>query len=478
MAAQSRPTSVTVRDVRSVWGPPLEVPVGAHVTALVGPNRAGSTTLLFALAAAHDPGVAFVPDRDLPRRRDGQRRSEGAPHVEVTFDDQTSATVSWDVHRGTRTVEGPFVEGNVVLAQVADTPRDLLRAARIDGHDESARRSLASHVRDVARALLPEVATVEVDDELMVRVRDDTGVLLPVPQTRTMTALGLALHLAEAGTPVALVGVEAPEAFLHPAAQEALARLLTEIAGILATPVVVATSSPFVLPRVATTTVVALARDAIGRTRVVGSAAGDRPQAELLGGLLRDTGLAAVLDRRGQVPADARAVLITEGGTDVAYLSTVARVLGREPVLDGVVLLPAGGAMGAALAAIVLRAEVDVPLVVLLDHDDAGRRARDTLVSRFEFDRSRQVVTYADVVDGVPPGVDAEALFATELVRRFVALHGETVSAGERTYGQLVHVLLTSSGKSEFVPWVAEHAEPDDLTLWNDLLDLLEERLP
>jgi putative ATP-dependent endonuclease of the OLD family len=293
-----------------------------------------------------------------------------------------------------------------------------------------------------------------------------------------MVALGLALHLSELGSPAVAVVVENPDAFLHPAGQEEIAALLLHVAERTGAPVIVTTASPFAIPREPQAMVVALARDAGGRTGVIGAAQGDATQARLLGGLLGDSGLAAVLDRHGRVPPDARGVIIVEGGTDEAYLRTAAVTLGREQVLTDVVIEPSGGAMGAALAAIVLRAEVDVPLLVLLDHDDAGRRARRTLVSRFGFDRAREVVTYADVYEGHPAGVVAESLFDQDLVRRFVRERGRSASQGERTVHGLTHVELTSSGKAAFVGWLATHVQPQHLERWDALLDLLAERLP
>jgi hypothetical protein len=133
--------------------------------------------------------------------------------------------------------------------------------------------------------------------------------------------------------------------------------------------------------------------------------------------------------------------------------------------------------MAAAIAAVVLRAETDVPLLVLLDHDDPGRRARDTLVQRFRFDRAREVLTYADVFEGGPPGVEAETLFDVGLVRRFVRERGPSAVRGERRLHALEHIDLTSSGKSAFVGWLAAHADPQHLQRWGDLLDLLDDRL-
>jgi 5S rRNA maturation endonuclease (ribonuclease M5) len=461
-----------VRDLRSVWGPPLELPLGQLVTVLVGPNRAGTSNLAWAIAVALDPDRRYRPERDRPRTHDGH------PQVQLKRADGRSGVVHWDPATGERHVAGPVPQGHVVLARVHETPRDLLRRAPLDLTDAASRDRLATAVLTVARTLLPEVAEVVVPEDLAVAVHDDLGSTLPVPETRAMVALGLAHDLADRDTPPVAVVIEGPDAFLHPAAQEAVAEHLVTTAAAHAVPVVITTSSPFAIPRVAEATVVAVARDAGGRTDLVGSAAGDATQARLLGGLLRDAGLAAVLDRVGQIPADTRAVLIVEGGTDEAYLRTAAAILGREAVLADVVIRPSGGAMGAALSAIVLRAELDVPLLVLLDHDDAGRRARSTLVSRFGFDRGGEVVTYADVFEGHPAGVEAETLFDLELLRRFVRERGRSASHGERTTHGIRQVPLTSSGKAAFVSWLAAHGQARHLARWEALLDLLADRLP
>jgi hypothetical protein len=439
---------------------------------LVGPNRAGTSNLAWAVAVALDPDRRYRPERDRPWRHDGH------PQVRLRRADGQRGTVRWDPATGERHVEGPLPQGHVVLARVHETPRDLLRRAPLDLDDDATRVQVAAAVLTVARTLLPEVAEVVVPADLAVAVHDDLGSTLPVPETRAMVALGLAHHLAERDRPPVAIVIESPDAFLHPAAQEAIAEQLVATATVIGVPVVITTSSPFAIPRVADATVVAVARDVGGRTDLIGSATGDATQARLLGGLLRDAGLAAVLDRVGQVPPDTRAVLIVEGGTDEAYLRTVATTLGREEVLEDVVIRPSGGAMGAALGAIVLRAELDVPLLVLLDHDDAGRRARSTLVSRFGFDRGEEVVTYADVYEGHPAGVEAETLFDLELLRRFVRERGRSASHGERTIHGIRQVPLTSSGKAAFVSWLAAHGQRRHLERWDALLDLLAARLP
>jgi hypothetical protein len=469
--------AVRIRDVRSVWGPPLEVPIGDRVTVLVGPNRAGTSNVAWAIVAALDPDLAFRPSRDLPR--DHGRTADARPVVELIWDDGRRSEVRWDRDTGAPHVGGwPIPPGRVVHSHIHETPRDVLRrlADELDGDGD--RTALAATIRDTCRRVLPEVDDVRIRDDLAVEVHDDLGTVLPVPEIRALVTIGIARHLVERGQPPAAVLVESPEAFLHPAGQEAAAHLLDELADDAGAPVLITTSSPFTIPRVAATQVVSLARDASGRTGLVGAARGHETQARLLGGLLRDGGLAAVLDRVGQVPPGTRGVLLVEGGTDEAYLRLAADRLDRSELLDDVVVRPAGGAMAAAIAAVVLRAETDVPVVVLLDHDEPGRRARDTLVSRFHFDRTREVLTYADVFEGSPPGVEAETLFDIGLVRRFVRERGRSASHGERHLHTLEHVDLTSSGKAAFVSWLEVHADPEHLARWGDLLDLLDERWP
>jgi 5S rRNA maturation endonuclease (ribonuclease M5) len=477
---------LAVRDLRSVWGPPLEVPLGERVTVLVGANRAGSSNVAWSLAVALDPERRFVPGRDLPRvARD---HIDLHPGVEVAWpstgggDDTSRHGVTFDRDRGTRACTSTSdLGGMVVFSGVEHTPRDALRHAAAAGaltlDDEPTRARVAAGLLATMQRILPEIEHVGIDRKLHLVATDDRGGRIPVPELRALTALGLAVELAGAGHPPVATVVEAPEVLLHPAAQEAVGALLLHVAQVTAAPVLVTTTSPFVIPRVATTRVVALARDAAGRTQVAGHARGDEPQARVLGGLLRDHGLATVLDRLGQLPPGTRAALIVEGGTDEAYLRQAADTLGRAELLEDVVVLPGGGAMGAASAAIVLRAESAVPLLVLLDHDDAGRRARDTLVSRFDFVRGDEVLTYADVFDGGPLGVEAETLFDLELLRRFVAERGRAASHGERRIHGLDHVRLTSSGKSAFVGWLRTNVAPAHLERWAALLDLLAERL-
>ena len=171
-------------------------------------------------------------------------------------------------------------------------------------------------------------------------------------------------------------------------------------------------------------------------------------------------------------------VVVVEGGTDEAYLGIAAQALGRAEDVARLAVEPAGGALPAALQAVVLRAETDLPVLVLLDNDDAGRRAKQTLVSRFGFTNRTEVTTYAEVVPDHPLGTEAEDLFDWRLVERFVEEMGDEAIRGKRVLrADEWHFDLSLAAKSAFVGWVREHAGPEHCARWGALLELLAERI-
>lgn len=426
-----RPASVLTLPANSS-GPlraPLSIPVATRCTTLVGPNASGKSNVLDALAAIlrtdrPDAAVIHVP--------------AGAVAVELA--------------------------GQVLGDDAGPLPTIWLEEARL---------------------VVPEVTSVVVDlPGGTLSAQDRHGLTFSASAgLRASLALALARTLAAQGHAIGAILVEEPGAFLHPAAQEALRERLTAVSALLGAPILVTSESPFVIPRGADDLVIALARSTQGHPEVVGEAAGDDPHASLIGGLFRDPGLGAVLDRAARLVPGTRGIVVFEGGTDEAYLRLAADVLGRADALEGLAIVPAGGASAAALQAVVLRAETDLPLLVILDNDEPGHTARDTLIRRLGFEKRREATTYAEVLPGYPPDTEAEDMFDHRFVARFVEEAGPDAISGKRIlYGRddddaVWHYDLTSASKSAFVRWAREHAEPDDVPGWADLLDLLAERL-
>jgi 5S rRNA maturation endonuclease (ribonuclease M5) len=475
--------AVRVRDHRTVRDAPVDLRLGTAVTVLVGPNLAGKSNLARAVAAALDERVPFDLERERPAAR-----PDAVPSVELHYHDRThgraSATtvrVSWPL--GQRVVDvRPALDveaGPPVLGWAEDGPADVLaRVADVLADEDPA--ALAADLLPTLRRVLPEVARIELPTGAggEVHVVDRDGFPVGDHVVRATFAAAVAAHLVRLGADVPAVVVEEPEAFLHPGAQERLRDELVEVGVAADAPVLLTSESPFVVPRVADTRVVSVARDPSGRTRVVGEAAGDEPQAPLLGGLFRDGGIAAVLDRTMRIPPTATGVVVVEGGTDEAYLRLAARALGREDEVARLAIEPAGGALPAALQAVVLRAETSLPVLVLLDNDEQGRRAKQTLTSRFGLTNRGEVTTYAEVVPDHPVGTEAEDVFDWRLVERFVDEVGEEALRGKRVLrADEWHFDLTLSAKGAFVAWLEEHLEAAHCERWGVVLDLLAERL-
>lgn len=478
---------MVVSGIRSITDP-VEIVFGRAATVLVGPNLSGKTNVARAVLLALDPSRQLDPARDLPRIAAGvEGRVDGGhvPSITCTFGERDRGRhrtrelqVSWQ--DGVRVVlpHDDVVTGAVVVAQAGRGCVEALVPVveMLDvGADE-----LAKDVLPTLRRVIPEVHRVTISfDPASVEVHDRAGFVI---EDRVMAATfgaALAGHLVRRGRDVTVVVIEEPESFLHPAAQEALRDELVEVAVAADAPVLITTASPFVVPRTAESRVIALARDVRGATRVVGEATGNEAQARLLGGLFRDTGLALVLDRSGTIPPGVDGVLVVEGGTDKAYLEIAADVLGRRDELDRLAIHTGGGALPAALHAIVMRAETDVPLFVLLDNDDPGQTAKLTLTGRFEFTNRREVTTYAEVLDDHPQGAEAEDIFDWRFVDRFVEEQGEGAIRGKRILsGDHWHFDLVTSAKSAFVGWAREHATTTDVARHAALLDLLLERIP
>ena len=127
-------------------------------------------------------------------------------------------------------------------------------------------------------------------------------------------------YLAEQSRRSLVLAVEEPEAFLHPAAQEAIMEQLQDLATRSDVSLLVTTHSPYVLSRRSDASITELRKRPDGVTSKAAVCAGDQSHAELIGSLYRDAGMAGVLERALTIPVGTRAVVITEGYTDGEFL--------------------------------------------------------------------------------------------------------------------------------------------------------------
>jgi predicted ATP-dependent endonuclease of OLD family len=272
--------------------------------------------------------------------------------------------------------------------------------------------------------------------------------------------------------------VEEPEAFLHPAAQEALKDDLEALAKREEVTLLVTTHSPFVVSRAPSARVIALSKDDKGRTRLAGQAAGNEPHASLLGGLFRDAALPDILDRSAQIPATARGILVVEGLTDEAFLRLAAAKVKRPDLLSDIHISPAGGAQKTVVQSVMYKQQTPKPVLVLLDTDEIGRVSKDNLRSRFGFSKN-EVITYADIGGDFQDGTEAEDLFPKTLLDKFVTTHGEdrVVKVKSARKGGGWRYDFNETGKEVLPDFIRAEAVTTDFDLWLMLLHNIRTRL-
>lgn len=392
-------------------------------------------------------------------------------------------------------LEGRF--RSVLREVVEETLRDEYRAAAdrrdvyLDDLQQALFGPLTSQVTRDLRLIFPEINDVElrptvpdIDQtiaNLSIQVADSAITDLAEKGTGVRGGVIAAMfrYLAEHSRHSMVFAVEEPEAFLHPAAQENVCDSLQRLAERPQVTVIATTHSPFLVPRTSDARLFSMAKAPTGITEVVGSAAGDAPQATLLGGLFRDPKTSYVLDSAAQVPREARAILLVEGETDVVFLRTAARLLGREADLAGVHIKAGGGASAAATLALVLAASTERPVLALFDSDEVGRSCQERLRGETfkRLIKKQDILGYQRAFNHQDLAWEAEDLFEPELMHAFAERHpAGTVSIEDRA-GGAAHLELPLALKWEFAQFVSDQATRDTCRRWGQILDLIAKRL-
>lgn len=392
-------------------------------------------------------------------------------------------------------LQGRFSE--ILHTVLKDHVRDEFEKAdrRRSGYVESLQETLLGPLRDGIRSivgdLFPDIVDVtlvprvsNIDETLSnveVNLRDSMVGTLATKGTGVRGAVMVSMlrYLADYTKRSMVFAIEEPEAFLHPAAQEDLRDDLERLADRRDVTLFVSTHSPFVVSRSPDAQIISLTKTAEGRTKIVGCARGDEPKASLLGDLFRDAALADVLERSAEIPATAKAVLVTEGDGDIASLRLAAERSGRTDLLDGIHLSAAGGATKTVVHALVARSQTAKPVMVLLDNDDEGKKAREMLVGRFQFQNKKDVTHYGELFKGDTTGIEAEDVWPPELIGRFVDGIGEDVvlSAKWKRSDGCWHYDIRSTAKEELGVFLDTEVKAPDCDRWVELMELIRGRL-
>lgn len=362
----------------------------------------------------------------------------------------------------------------------------------IDGLQDSLLRPLRERLAVDVGGMFPEIDGIGLSPEVStiettlsnVGVSLDDLVSTPLAGKGTGVRGGVLVamlsYLAVNATRGMVFAVEEPEAFLHPAAQEDLRDHLEQLAAASGVTLLVTTHSPFTVTRSPKGRVFCLAKDRDGRTRVSESASGDADHAPLIGGLLREASIEAILAAGTTLPVGTGALVLVEGEGDRFCMELAANVVGRPDLLEGLVLRPTGGTIRMIAEAVIARAAVDVPIVIVVDNDDAGREARNLLIGhKFKFEKNK-VLSYADVFGGgqwSQFAVEAEDLFDPGLIQGFVDFHGHSIieGSGKRPDGAF-HYDFGQAAKETLNGWLTEETRPEHLIRWIEMLKLIRDR--
>jgi energy-coupling factor transporter ATP-binding protein EcfA2 len=255
-------------------------------------------------------------------------------------------------------------------------------------------------------------------------------------------------YLAEQSRRSLVLAVEEPEAFLHPAGQEAIKEQLDVLATRSDVSLLVTTHSPYVISRSPDARITELRKDADGATAVAATVPGDESRASLLGSLYRDAGLAHVLERSLEIPSGTKVVVVTEGYTDGLFIKLCCVAARRSDLLEGMHFIPAGKASNVVPQALLAEAATELPVIALLDHDDNGRAAVEKLKS-FNLEPNKRVLSLQKWPDGCRNhDVEIEDLLPQEAVETIVKKLGDDDALdGKFKCGDSWHLQLSKAWK-------------------------------
>ena len=270
-------------------------------------------------------------------------------------------------------------------------------------------------------------------------------------------------YLAEQSRRSLVLAVEEPEAFLHPAGQEAIRGHLEDLAMRADVSLLVTTHSPYVISRSAEALLTELRKSPDGATNKAASAPGNESRAHLLGSLYRDAGLARVLERSLEIPAGTKAVVITEGYTDGLFLRQCCEAVGRKDLLDGLHVIAAGRAANVVPQAILAEAATELPVIAVLDHDDSGKAAVEKLKS-FNWEPAKRILSLRSWPGACPDhDIEIEDLLPVESVTTLITKLGDHVALdGTEKCGGTWHYRVSKAWKEEAIASLSSHFAKDD----------------
>ena len=360
-------------------------------------------------------------------------------------------------------------------AELAKTSE--LRQKYIDG----LRTLLLGPLRDIVQqrvsALFPEIAVVDLvpdvpslSDTLSsvgVEMADTAPTELKDKGTGVRGAVLIAMlqYLAEQSKRSLVLTIEEPEAFLHPAAQEAVGVQLESLAERPAVTLLITTHSPYVVARSPRALITELQKSATGVTNIAATARANENRADLLGSLFTDRGFARVIERATSIPQGTRAVVVVEGYTDSLFLRLGLEAASRLDLIEDIHFIEAGGAKSVVLEAILAKSATQVPVIALLDQDPHGKSAEEIL-GDFGWRKDEQILSLSAWYGRCTKcghDVEIEDLLPPAAVKKISSIVGDSAYDTMVRCGSKKHYRLSKAWKDAAIRMLARELRADDV---------------
>lgn len=291
---------------------------------------------------------------------------------------------------------------------------------------------------------------------------------------RSMLIQMIMAFIADASRRAIIFAIEEPEAFLHPEKHAELGSNLESFTDQSDISVLITTHSPFILTNNTSANVFTATKNADGRTTIkteqVRQLAINNAK-KLLTGANQVPSASEAID---SVPENSTGIVVVEGWTDKSFFETAALIHDDEDPLEDVFILDSDGASDALKHGVVMN-EVfgnEKSVVIMLDADEPGKSAYNTLTSKLGYRGGEEVFLYREWRREHNVPVEAEDLFSQDLVEGFIENQGEDVIDGwrERSTGHR-HYDIKESAKQDFAEYVAENADSESCSRWLDCMD-------
>lgn len=175
---------------------------------------------------------------------------------------------------------------------------------------------------------------------------------------------------------------------------------------------------------------------------------------------------ASGIPSRSTSTCSARSRILTDG----QFLRIACEVAGEPQLLDGIHVISADGAGKVIVQAVLAQAATSLPVVAILDADDAGRDARSRLED-FGWSKTREIIGLASWpgICNKSHDVEIEDLIPGPLAEKIIERLGESDAVTKKlACGRSWHYSFTEAWKSSAVKLLPGLMKAEDATelLW------------